>query len=69
MSDETKVTLVVKMKAEIELSVPVKNNSDIEEIKNREADKAFNKYVNNPRAIEYEEFEVTDVDDVEVKGW
>lgn len=69
MSDEIKVTLVVKMKAEIELSVPVKNNSDIEEIKNREADKAFNKYVNNPRAIEYEEFEVTDVDDVEVKGW
>lgn len=69
MSDETKVTLVVKMKAEIELSVPVKNNSDIEEIKNQEADKAFNKYVNNPRAIEYEEFEVTDVDDVEVKGW
>lgn len=69
MSDETKVTLVVKMKAEIELSVPVKNNSDIEEIKNREADKAFNKYVNNPRAIEYEEFEVTDVDDVEVKEW
>lgn len=69
MSDEVKITLVVKMKAEVEVHVPINNNSDVEAIKNREADKAFNKYVNNPRAIAYEEFEVTDVDDVEVKGW
>lgn len=69
MSDEVKITLVVKMKAEVEVHVPIYNNSDIEAIKEQEADKAFGKYVNNPRAIEYEEFEVTDVDDVEVKGW
>lgn len=69
MNDETTITLKIKVEVEQEITVPVADNYDLEEIKEREADKAYDKYVNNPERLGFEEIKFKDVSDVQVKDY
>ncbi len=68
--EDFKVKLKIKLEAEMEVNVPIRYNhlSYKEDIANAEADKLFAKYVNNPNGLSYEDFKITDIDDVEVVG-
>ncbi|CEF19154.1 MULTISPECIES: hypothetical protein [Staphylococcus] len=69
MNDETTITLKIKVEVEQEVTVPVKANYDLESIKEREADKAYDKYVNNPERLGFEDIKFKDVSDVQVKDY
>lgn len=64
---EETITLSIKVRVEQQVTVPVGANYDIETIKNNEADKAHERYINNPNLLSFEELEYKDIIDVEVK--
>lgn len=66
MSEET-ITLQIRVEVEQEVVVPVAGNYDLEVIKDVEADKAYEKYVNNPELLGFEDIKFRDVSDVQVK--
>lgn len=68
MNEET-ITLKIKVEIEQEVTVPVTANYDLESIKGREADKAYDKYVNNPERLGFEDIKFKDVSDVQVKDY
>lgn len=65
---EETITLSIKVRVEQQVTVPVGANYDLETIKNNEADKAHERYINNPNLLSFEELEYKDIIDVEVKG-
>lgn len=68
MSEET-ITLQIRVEVEQEVVVPVAGNYDLEDIKDVEADKAYEKYVNNPELLGFEDIKFRDVSDVQVKEY
>lgn len=68
MSEET-ITLQIRVEVEQEVVVPVAGNYDLEDIKDVEADKAYEKYVNNPELLGFEDIKFRDVSDVQVKDY
>ncbi|MDW8551104.1 hypothetical protein AABD38_08810 [Staphylococcus nepalensis] len=68
MSEET-ITLQIRVEVEQEVVVPVAGNYDLEVIKDVEADKAYEKYVNNPELLGFEDIKFRDVSDVQVKEY
>ena len=66
MSEET-ITLQIIVEVEQEVVVPVAGNYDLEDIKDVEADKAYEKYINNPELLGFEDIKFRDVSDVQVK--
>ncbi len=66
MNEET-ITLQIRVEVEQEVVVPVADNYDLEKIKDVEADKAYDKYVNNPELLGFEDIKFRDVSDVQVK--
>ncbi|MEY8603562.1 hypothetical protein AALK46_07530 [Staphylococcus nepalensis] len=68
MSEET-ITLQIRVEVEQEVVVPVAGNYDLEAIKDVEADKAYEKYVNNPELLGFEDIKFRDVSDVQVKEY
>lgn len=64
---EETITLSIKVRVEQQVTVPVVANYDLETIKNNEADKAHERYINNPNLLSFEELEYKDIIDVEVK--
>ncbi|GGB85624.1 hypothetical protein [Staphylococcus nepalensis] len=68
MSEET-ITLQIRVEVEQEVVVPVAGNYDLEDIKDVEADKAYEKYANNPELLGFEDIKFRDVSDVQVKEY
>ena len=68
MNEET-ITLQIRVEVEQEVVVPVAGNYDLEVIKDVEADKAYEKYVNNPELLGFEDIKFRDVSDVQVKEY
>ncbi|MFQ3790873.1 hypothetical protein AABD37_02330 [Staphylococcus nepalensis] len=68
MSEET-ITLQIRVEVEQEVVVPVAGNYDLEDIKDVEADKAYDKYVNSPELLGFEDIRFRDVSDVQVKEY
>ena len=68
MSEET-ITLQIRVEVEQEVVVPVAGNYDLEDIKDVEADKAYEKYINNPELLGFEDIKFRDVSDVQVKEY
>lgn len=64
---EETITLSIKVRVEQKVTVPVGANYGLETIKNNEADKAHERYINNPNLLSFEELEYKDIIDVEVK--
>ncbi|MDW4367081.1 hypothetical protein QI112_10835 [Staphylococcus saprophyticus] len=64
---ETTITLQIKVEVEQEVTVPVADNYDLEAIQEREADKAAEKYKNNPERLGFEDIKFRKVSDVQVK--
>lgn len=69
MNDEATITLQIKVEVEQEVTVPVADNYDMEEISNSEADKLYKKYVNNPEQLGFEDIKFRKVSDVQVKDY
>ncbi len=57
------------MEVEQEVTVPVADNYDMEVIQEREADKAAEKYKNNPERLGFEDIKFRKVSDVQVKDY
>ncbi|MFC1256023.1 hypothetical protein ACFGC5_07735 [Staphylococcus xylosus] len=68
MSEET-ITLQIRVEVEQEVVVPVAGNYDLEDIKDVEADKAYEKYANNPELLGFEDIKFRHVSDVQVKEY
>lgn len=66
--DQT-ITLQIKVEVEQEVTVPVADNYDMEAIQEREADKLYKKYVNNPEKLGFEDIKFRKVSDVQVKDY
>lgn len=66
--DQT-ITLQIKVEVEQEVTVPVADNYDMEAIQEREADKLYKKYVNNPESLGFEDIKFRQVSDVQVKDY
>lgn len=66
---EQTITLQIKVEVEQEVTVPVANNYDMEAIQEREADKLYKKYVNNPESLGFEDIKFRQVSDVQVKDY
>ncbi len=66
---EQTITLQIKVEVEQEVTVPVADNYDLEEIQEREADKLYKKYVNNPEQLGFEDIKFRQVSDVQVKDY
>ena len=66
--DQT-ITLQIKVEVEQEVTVPVADNYDLEAIQEREADKLYKKYVNNPESLGFEDIKFRQVSDVQVKDY
>lgn len=66
---ETTITLQIKVEVEQEVTVPVADNYDMEAIQEREADKAAEKYKNNPERLGFEDIKFRQVSDVQVKDY
>ncbi len=66
---EQTITLQIKVEVEQEVTVPVADNYDLEEIQEREADKLYKKYVNNPELLGFEDIKFRKVSDVQVKDY
>lgn len=67
--NEQTITLQIKVEVEQEVTVPVADNYDLEEISNSEADKLYKKYVNNPELLGFEDIKFRQVSDVQVKDY
>ncbi len=67
--NEKTITLQIRVEVEQEVVVPVAGNYDLEVIKDVEADKAYEKYVNNPELLGFEDIKFRDVSDVQVKEY
>ncbi|MGS5040734.1 hypothetical protein ACVDHH_04970 [Staphylococcus saprophyticus] len=52
---EQTITLQIKVEVEQEVTVPVTDNYDLEEIQEREAYKVAEKYKNNPELLGFED--------------
>ena len=68
INDQT-ITLQIKVEVEQEVTVPVADNYDLEEISNREADKVAEKYKHNPELLGFEDIKFRKVSDVQVKDY
>jgi len=66
---EQTITLQIKVEIEQEVTVPVADNYDLEEISNSEADKVAEKYKNNPELLGFEDIKFRKVSDVQVKDY
>lgn len=66
---EQTITLQIKVEVEQEVTVPVADNYDMEAIREREADKLYKKYVNNPESLGFEDIKFRQVSDVQVKDY
>lgn len=66
---EETITLKIKVEVEQEVTVPVAPNSDLDELKEHEADKAAEKYKSNPELLGFEEIKFRDVTDVQIKDY
>lgn len=66
---EQTITLQIKVEVEQEVTVPVADNYDMEAIQEREADKLYEKYVNNPERLGFEDIKFRKVSDVQVKDY
>lgn len=66
---EQTITLQIKVEVEQEVTVPVADNYDLEEISNIEADKVAEKYKNNPELLGFEDIKFRQVSDVQVKDY
>lgn len=69
MNDETTITLKIKVEVEQEVTVPVADNYDLEEIKEFEADKVAERYKCNPELLGFEDIKFKHVSDVQVKDY
>ncbi|MBU0437005.1 hypothetical protein [Staphylococcus succinus] len=71
MSEPQSATITLKIKVEVEqeVTVPVADNYDLEDIKEREANKVAEKYKCNPELLGFEDIEFRDVLDVQVKDY
>ncbi|MDW4011958.1 hypothetical protein QI046_10705 [Staphylococcus saprophyticus] len=67
--NEQTITLQIKVEVEQEVTVPVADNYDMEAIQEREADKLYKKYVNNPESLGFEDIKFKQVSDVQVKDY
>ena len=67
--NEQTITLQIKVEVEQEVTVPVSDNYDLEEISNSEADKLYKKYINNPELLGFEDIKFRKVSDVQVKDY
>lgn len=66
---EQTITLQIKVEVEQEVTVPVGDNYDMEAIQEREADKLYEKYVNSPERLGFEDIKFRKVSDVQVKDY
>lgn len=66
---EQTITLQIKVEVEQEVTVPVADNYDLEEIREREAYKVAEKYKNNPELLGFEDIKFRKVSDVQVKDY
>ncbi len=66
---EQTITLQIKVEVEQEVTVPVADNYDLEATQEREADKLYKKYVNNPEKLGFEDIKFRKVSDVQVKDY
>ena len=66
---EETITLKIKVEVEQEVTVPVSHNCDVDELKEREADKAAEKYKSNPELLGFEDIKFRDVTDVQVRDY
>lgn len=66
---EQTITLQIKVEVEQEVTVPVADNYDMEAIQEREADKLYKKYINNPESLGFEDIKFRKVSDVQVKDY
>ena len=66
---EQTITLQIKVEVEQEVTVPVADNYDMEEIQEREADKVAEKYKNKPELLGFEDIKFRKVSDVQVKDY
>lgn len=67
--NEQTITLQIKVEVEQEVTVPVADNYDMEAIQEREANKLYKKYVNNPESLGFEDIKFRQVSDVQVKDY
>ncbi|PHK50763.1 hypothetical protein [Staphylococcus edaphicus] len=66
---EATITLKIKVEVEQEVTVPVADNYDLEEISNREADRVAEAYKDNPEKLGFEDIKFRKVSDVQVKDY
>ncbi|WP_436945630.1 hypothetical protein [Staphylococcus xylosus] len=66
---EATITLKIKVEVEQEVTVPVADNYDLEEIKEREANKVAERYKCNPELLGFEDIKFKHVSDVQVKDY
>lgn len=66
---EATITLKIKVEVEQEVTVQVADNYDLEEIKEREADKVAERYKCNPELLGFEDIKFKHVSDVQVKDY
>lgn len=66
---EETITLKLKVEIEQEVTVPVPPNYDLDDIKEREAGKAAEKYKSNPELLGFEDIKFRDVTDVQVRDY
>lgn len=66
---EQTITLKIKVEVEQEVTVPVADNYDLEEIKENKADEYAEKYKNNPELLGFEDIKFRQVSDIQVKDY
>ncbi|RXS23208.1 hypothetical protein EUA47_02970 [Staphylococcus saprophyticus] len=66
---EQTITLQIKVEVEQEVTVPVANNYNLEEIKENKADEYAEKYKHNPESLGFEDIKFRQVSDVQVKEY
>lgn len=66
---EQTITLQIKVEVEQEVTVPVADNYDLEEIKENKADEYAEKYKYNPESLGFEDIKFRQVSDVQVKDY
>ncbi|MDW4380478.1 hypothetical protein QI041_02950 [Staphylococcus saprophyticus] len=66
---EQTITLQIKVEVEQEVTVPVADNYDLEEIKENKADEYAEKYKRNPESLGFEDIKFRQVSDVQVKDY
>ncbi|MCI2791040.1 hypothetical protein FH185_04175 [Staphylococcus pettenkoferi] len=64
---ETNVKVELDIKAQLNVPVTTKSTYDYDDEIQDEIDRIFYKFVERPRLMEYEDLELLDIDNVEIK--